>query len=166
MSRKIRRIAYTALTAALVFIVTLLVKLPVPGTNGGYINLGDTVIFFSAYLLGGPLAAISAAIGSALADFIGGAAVYMLATFIIKGLMGLLFGFMAKSKGFPMYIFAGVLCGAVMTAGYAVYEAAVFGFAYAAGALPYNLLQWGGSVAVSIVLFPAAKRLFSTLRID
>jgi uncharacterized membrane protein len=166
MNRKIRRIAYSALMAALIFVVTWLIKLPVPGTNGGYINLGDTVIFFSAYLLGGPLAAISAAVGSMFADFVLGSLIYMPATFVIKGLMGLIFGLMAKNRRLPMYIIASIICGAVMTLGYAVYETAVFGLAYAIGALPYNLLQWGGSIAAAIVLYPAAKRLSNTVLTD
>jgi putative energy coupling factor transporter S component len=166
MSKNIRKITLSAMAAAVVFVVTLLVKFPIPGTNGGYVNLGDTVIFISAYMLGGPIAAVSSAVGSTLADLVGGAAIYMPATFVIKGLMGLIFGLMAKNRHLPTYIIACIVCGGVMTLGYALYETAVFGFPYAIGAVPYNLLQWGGSTAAAIALYPAAKRLSSTTLID
>jgi uncharacterized membrane protein len=167
MNRNIRKITYAAIAAALVFVVTWTIKITVPGTNGGYINLGDTVIYFTAYLLGGPIAAASSAVGSALADLAAGAVVYAPATFVIKGLMGLIFGLMtARKKSFAAYLIAALLGGAIMTAGYALYETAVFGLAYALTSLPYNLLQWAGSVAAALLLFPAARRVYDAVHLD
>jgi uncharacterized membrane protein len=160
MNNKIKKITYSAIAAAIIFIVTWTIKLPVPATSGAYINLGDSMIYLSAYLLGGPIGAIAAAVGSALADTAAGAGVYIPATFVIKGLIGLIFGYMLKKKSFPMYAIACVLGGAVMTAGYALYETAVFGFAYAVVSLPFNLIQWAGSIIVAIVLYPMAARIY------
>jgi uncharacterized membrane protein len=146
------------------FIATWVFKIPIPGTSG-YINLGDSMIYISAYLLG-PVAAAASAIGSALADLAGGYAVYIPATFIIKGLMGLIFALLNKKRSFPRYAVACVTGGAVMTAGYAVFEIFVFGFAYALTSVPYNLAQWGGNAVIAILLYPLVVRVKKDTRFD
>lgn len=163
MNKNLRKITYPAISAAIIFIVTWTLKVPVPATSGAYINLGDAMIYLSAYLLGGPLAGVAAAIGSALADTASGYAAYIPATFVIKGLMGLFFGFMLKKKSLPMYVIACIIGGAIMTAGYALFEITVFGFSYAMISLPYNLIQWAGGSIVAIILYPVALRLRNTV---
>ena len=159
MKTNIQKITITAAFAALIFAVTFIVHIPVPGTAGGYINLGDTAIYLAAFLLGGPLAGAAAAIGSALADLSFAATYYIVPTFFIKGLMGLTAGYLSRSARFSRYTVACVLGGLIMTAGYGLYELAVFGSAYALGSLPFNLIQWVGGTAAAIILFPIAKRL-------
>jgi uncharacterized membrane protein len=161
MSKRIRIITYSAVSAAIIFIATWVFKIPIPGTSG-YINLGDSMIYISAYLLG-PVAAAASAIGSALADLAGGYAVYIPATFIVKGLMGLVFALLSKKRSFAPYIVACVIGGAIMTAGYFVYEICVFGIAYALTSVPYNLAQWGGNVVVAAALYPVAGRVGTAL---
>ncbi len=100
------------------FVVTRIITIPI-GTTGAYINVGDVSIYLIAYLLGGPLAAISAAVGSAVSDLSLGYAVYAPATFIIKGLMALEVGFLVKGTRFWIYVAACVLGGEIMTVGYA-----------------------------------------------
>jgi uncharacterized membrane protein len=165
MSTKIRKLTYTSIAAALIFVVTWGLKVPVPGTSG-YINLGDSMIYISAYLLAGPLGAAAAAIGSALADLAAGYAAYIPATFIIKGLMGLAFGAIAYRKKLAPYIAAAILGGAIMTVGYAVFETAVFGFAYATTSLPWNIGQWVGNVIVAAALYPLLQRVQKVARLD
>jgi uncharacterized membrane protein len=163
MNKTTLKLTYSAVLAALVFIVTFLTRIPVPGLTSAYINLGDTVIFISAYLLGGPVAAAVAAIGSALADLAAGAAVYIPATFIIKGLMGLCAGSVMRTRKAAFYALAVVTGGAIMTGGYFVFEAIFFGLAYALAALPMNLIQWGGSVVIALALLPAISRVYPLL---
>ncbi len=160
-----RKITASAITAAIVFVVTWTVRLPIPATAGGYINCGDVVIYLSAYLLGGPAAAAAAAVGSALADAAAGAAVYIPATFVIKGLMGLLCGFLTEKKKFSGFVLSCAIGGAVMTLGYAAYESVVFGLSYALASLPFNAVQWVGGGVVAVALFPVAKRLAGVIRL-
>ena len=82
MKTNVQKMTTSAATAALIFAITYLVRIPVPGTVGGYINLGDTAIYMAAFLFGGPMAGAAAAIGSALADTAAGAAYYILPTFL------------------------------------------------------------------------------------
>ncbi|SMC87567.1 ECF transporter S component [Papillibacter cinnamivorans] len=154
-----RKITYSAIAAAIVFLVTWIVKLPVPGTSGAYLNFGDVVITMTAFLLGGPAAAASAAVGSCLADIAVGSAVYAVPTFFIKGLMALACGAVSRKKTARGYILSGFVGGAIMTAGYGLFEIFFFGTAYAAVSLPFNLIQWFAGAAAAAVLLPAVRRL-------
>jgi uncharacterized membrane protein len=130
------------------------------------VNFGDAFIYFTAYLLGGPIGAVAAAIGSALTDLTLGYIVYAPATFIIKGLMGLTVGYMAKNNKFWAYTLSCAIAGAIMTVCYALYETAVFGFAVAFTNAPGNLIQWGATFAAALILFPVAKRIKKTAYIE
>ena len=80
-----RGLALTGLFAALTMLLTL-VHIPIPGGAGGYIHLGDAVIFAACIIIGWR-AVPAAAVGSALADLILGYMWYVPATFIIKAVM-------------------------------------------------------------------------------
>ena len=82
-TKRITSLAYGGMMAALVFAATAFFKIPVSVTQG-YIHLGDGFILLGAALLGTPAIA-AAAIGSMLADLLGGYTMYILPTFIIKG---------------------------------------------------------------------------------
>jgi uncharacterized membrane protein len=163
-SRGVRGIALTAVMAAVIFAVTWSVRIPLPFTSGGYLNLGDAVIYCSAFIIGGRRTAAAAAVGSGLADLAAGAVVYILPTAAIKGVMGLVVGAaMARGAGFSRYLTACFIGGAVMTGGYALFEFAYFGSAYALSALPFNAIQWAGGVIVAAVCHPPVLRAASYL---
>jgi len=76
-----REIVFTALMTALVFIATFVPHIPIPL---GYAHLGDAVIFLAALLARRRSALMSACLGSALADLLGGFALWVMPTLIIK----------------------------------------------------------------------------------
>ena len=139
---RLRKTAYAGVLAAFVFVGT---ELHVP-TAIGHVNLGDVVILLSSYILG-PFAAFPAAIGSATADLIGGYAQYVLPTFIIKGLMGLIAGLiLRKGAGdkvsLPRKLIAAVIAEIIMVAGYFVVEAFfMYGVGAAAASIIPNCIQ-------------------------
>lgn len=90
-------IAYCALLLALTFISTIIIVIPMPSLTGAYINFGDIIIFISSSLLGPLGGFIVGSIGSTLADLIY-APLFIPVTFIVKGLEGLI-------SGFIIYIF-------------------------------------------------------------
>ncbi|MDR3344375.1 MAG: ECF transporter S component [Oscillospiraceae bacterium] len=149
----------TALMAALVFAATYLLHIPVPGTQGGYANMGDMVIFLAAVLLGNPWAAFAAALGSGLADFLYGATAYILPTVIIKGLMGFLCAALAKRDKPSLFRLGSFLGGIVMCGGYFLFEMLYFrvgeitGLAYALNALPMNIIQAAANIAAAWLLY-------------
>jgi uncharacterized membrane protein len=153
--------------AAVIFAVTWSIRVPLPFTSGGYLNLGDAVIYASACVIGGRRAAGAAAVGSGLADLAAGAVVYILPTAIIKGAMGLVVGAAAARDGggFPRYLTACVIGAGVMVGGYALFEFAYFGSAYALSALPFNAMQGAGGVIAAAVCRPAVRRAAAYIRL-
>jgi uncharacterized membrane protein len=165
-TRKTIKIAMTGIAAAVIFAVTYFLRIPVPLPGGAYINLGDSAIFFAAYLIGATPAGVAAAVGSGFADLAAGAPLYIPATFIIKGLMGFLFGKIAeKSKSFGRFIAAALLCGVVMVIGYFLYETIVFSGIYAASSIPFNLIQAAGSVLVAAAIYKPAGEIKNKLQL-
>ncbi|MDR1774903.1 MAG: ECF transporter S component [Actinomycetes bacterium] len=156
---RIVKLVHTALFAALIFALTFLVRVPIPLTSGGYVNLGDTAVFLAAALIGGPAAAVAAGVGSALADVAAGYALYAPATLVIKALMGLVCGaLVARRPGVRAFVVAALVAGAVMVVGYALYESALYGVRYALLAAGFNCIQWGASVLCAGLLYPVARR--------
>jgi uncharacterized membrane protein len=76
---------------ALVFLATFTIKFPLPYT-GGYIHLGDSMVFVSGIILGKKRGAFAAGVGSALADIASIFFMWSLPTFIIKAFMAYLIG--------------------------------------------------------------------------
>ncbi|WP_039969331.1 ECF transporter S component [Selenomonas artemidis] len=76
-----REIVFTGLMTALVFIATFVPHIPIPL---GYAHLGDAVIFLLALLVPRRPAIIAACLGSALADLLGGFALWAVPTIVIK----------------------------------------------------------------------------------
>ena len=74
--------------AALVFCGTFFLKVPVPF---GYLHLGDAFVCLAGAVLPTPYAFFAAAIGGGLSDLLGGYPMYLPATFLLKGLMTLLY---------------------------------------------------------------------------
>lgn len=155
----VRKLSLGGLFAALVMLFTYAIKLPTPAT-AGYIHLGDGIIFLCGMMLG-PQTALIAAVGSALADLVGGYFVYILPTFVIKGLMGALAGRARREKVvFNACLFA--CAELVMVCGYFLFEGFAYGWAAAAGAILPNVVQGVAGVVLGTGLCTllAKKELF------
>lgn len=147
MNKTTKKICFTAMFAAMVFGLTML---HVPIGAGGYIHVGDAVIYICALLLGGPWAFVSAAIGAACADLASGYAVYAIPSAIIKLLVAVPF-VLVRKKSEKLFSVRTVVCalasGCITVLGYFCADLIV----YRAGAvadIPANLIQALGSAAV------------------
>ncbi len=88
-----RIVVYSAVFAALVFAATLIsVETP---TTKGYFNLGESMVYTAAILLGPLVGAIAGGLGSAMADVYLGYGHYAPGTLVIKGLEGYIVGLLA-----------------------------------------------------------------------
>ena len=160
-TRKLKtlRLAQSGMLAALVFAATCFFKLPVSVTQG-YIHLGDGIILLGAALLGAP-AVMAAAVGSMLADLLGGYTLYILPTFVIKGAVAWIAvrAFACKRPAWLTALWL-VLAEAVMVAGYFVLEWLVLGYGLAAalGAVFPNIVQGISGVLIAAVLIPLIRR--------
>ena len=154
---KTRQLVITALITALVCAITMFPSVRVLGTEG-YIHLGDAVIFAAVYLVGW-LAIPAAAIGSALADLLGGYVHYAPVTFVIKGGMALIcFVLCGKRKNTGFFVLGSVLGECLMVAGYFLYAIVLYEFPSAVASIPFNLIQAASGIALGTVLYLALKR--------
>ena len=151
-------LVYTALMICLVLLGTILFRIPVPMTQG-YVHLGDTMIFLGVLMLGKRHGSAAAALGSALADILGGFAFWAPWTLIIKYSMafvtGLILEMSARSYEYSnspdrlIKLTAMAAGGILMCAGYLVAETVMYGnFTLAIIGLPWNI----GQVIVGMVL--------------
>ncbi|MBO4459213.1 MAG: ECF transporter S component [Clostridiales bacterium] len=172
------KIAVAGVMAALIFVATQ-IRIPIPT---GYLNLGDVMINICSFILG-PLAAIPAALGSAIADLVAGYPMYIGPTFVIKGLMGLLAGlffsksikqhtrsgehtikdYMRSGKYIALSVAVFIGCELIMVLGYFAFEALpqMYGVAGALGSVPYNLIQAAAGIILSVpvIRIPGVYRL-------
>ena len=119
-----KKLAFTGIFIALVFALTIVVRVPSP--TGGYINIGDAAVLTAGIILGPVYGAIAAGLGSAISDIVAGAAIYAPGTLIIKALMALVVGlFYKKCKSNGRLIVLLILSELIMVAGYFLYDALV-----------------------------------------
>ncbi len=179
----VKKLTMAGVMAALVFVMTYVPKVPVPVT-GGYVHLGDGAIFLAVLLLG-PLGIPAAAIGSGLADILGGYLVYALPTMAIKALVALiawkvykpdsqqLVATVTDSEGKTVWkiwkegswlraVIAFVVAEAAMVLGYFAFESVMYGAAAAWAAVSANCIQGVAGVALGLVchaLYPRMKQI-------
>lgn len=125
---------------------------------GGYVHLGDGAIFLSVLLLG-PLGIPAAAVGSMLSDLIGGYMVYVLPTFLIKGLVALVAWKLCRKDQPLLALLSFLLAEAVMVLGYFLLEWALYGVASAAAAIGPNVVQGIAGVLIGMLCLLITPRL-------
>ena len=165
MEKKInvKQMTLCGVLAALVFVLTYFPKVPVPVT-GGYVHLGDGAIFLAVLLLG-PLGIPAAAIGSGLADLIGGYMLYVIPTVIIKGLVALVGWKLYKKGSWVSAVVAFVLAEAVMVLGYFVFECFTSGAPAAAAAILPNVVQGVAGVVLGLVCVAVTPRMEKMMKL-
>ena len=165
MEKKInvKQMTLCGVLAALVFVLTYFPKVPVPVT-GGYVHLGDGAIFLAALLLG-PLGIPAAAIGSGLADLIGGYMLYVIPPVIIKGLVALVGWKLYKKGSWVSAVVAFVLAEAVMVLGYFVFECFTSGAPAAAAAILPNVVQGVAGVVLGLICVAVTPRMEKMMKL-
>jgi uncharacterized membrane protein len=149
---KTKKIVFSGVLAAFVFIATVVVKIEIPG--GGYFNLGDTTVIISGVILGPLFSFFAAAIGSMLADLCLGYAIYAPASFLIKGIMALVVALMyGKNKRIFMSCAGAFISEIIMVCGYFLYEIILTNnTGTALLGIPGNLTQGAVCFVASILL--------------
>lgn len=186
MTKNTKQLIYAALMAAFTCVATMIIKIQTP--TFGYIHLGDGLVLLSGIVLGPFTGALSAGIGSMLADIFSGYISWAPATFIIKaftaGIMGILFHRLKHGKhlcqkksaygGSSICVVAGGLAGeTIMVIGYFLYETALAAFSsggfttaalYAgavssASGIPFNIIQGITGIVIALVLLPVLLKI-------
>ncbi|MFA6865983.1 MAG: ECF transporter S component [Clostridia bacterium] len=153
-----RKLVYIAVLSALAIAMTIVI--PIPIGNNGYVNIGDSVIFLAAYILG-PIGGLIVGAMTFLADIILGYAFYAPATLIIKGIEGLVLGLgfvlLKKIKNrvveMVLALFVIMFAGCLMMLGYFFADIILLNNVAAAaiGIVP-NTIQASISTGISFVL--------------
>lgn len=158
----IRSLTLTALFMALNCVATMVIHIP---TVAGYVNLGDGMVLLGTCFLGPLYGFAAGGVGPMLADLLMGYTAYMPATFLVKGILAVLFaGVLGRfsRRNEPriwMLILAGVISEAWMVLGYWMYDAWLLGNpAAATGGIPGNAAQGLAGVVVCTVLYSVLCR--------
>ncbi len=159
--KNIVRISVAAVFAALICVMTgFICRIPW-GVNGGYIHLGDALIFLAASVLPTPFAMCAAGIGGGLADILCGAPVWAPFTVVIKALMALVITNKSEKIVSKRNMISLVPCAAISIVGYfigAVVISLISGSRFdaawggAAAAILGNVIQAVGSSIVYFIL--------------
>ncbi len=161
----INKLVSAALMAAMTCVATIAIAIPSP--VGGFIHPGDGFVIMSGIILGPFFGGLAAGIGSMIADLILGYSAYAAATLIIKCLAAItavciyrIFNKNRKLKLIPV-LAASVLGGALITLGYFIFESTVLGFGFATAAIniPFNLIQNGFGIIISVLLYPLLRKI-------
>lgn len=131
----------TALFMAMVVVLSMsALSIPVPG---GHLYFNDVVIDTAAML----------------SDLIGGYMVYVLPTFLIKGLVALVAWKLCRKDQPLLALLSFLLAEAVMVLGYFLLEWALYGIASAAAAIGPNVVQGIAGVLIGMLCLLITPRL-------
>lgn len=176
-----RELVLTALMIAIVYLAGSIIRIP---SIGGFVHIGDCMVFLSVILLGKKRGALASAIGMLLVDVLSGYYFWAPFTFIIKGVMAYIAGsiieYIDNKKGNTQfkaeYIFAFIIAGIFMIIGYFIAGTILAGFftdkigiikglAFAAKDIMGNIIQVTTGIVIAMPLSTciviAKKRVFN-----
>ncbi|WP_283679895.1 ECF transporter S component [Lentilactobacillus sp. Marseille-Q4993] len=156
-----KNMVLAAVLTALTVAISRVFLIPVPMTHGN-INLCDAGIFLAAFMLGSRYGGFVGAASGFLLDLISGYGQYMVFSFIVHGLEGLIAGKIAgvnEIKGTSKVI-AMVVGVIIMVAGYFVTDSLLYNVGAGVAGLLTNTIQGiVGAVVAWVVFEVMGKRL-------
>jgi uncharacterized membrane protein len=162
-----RTLVFGALGVALMWVVTAFLQVPMFGSGGGYVHLGDTVLFVFAAVGGPVIGAMTGGVGGLLADLYLGYPVYAVFTLVIKAVQGLVVGLMvAKSKRVGVYIGSLAIAGTWMVVGYFLTELVVYSWEVAIVGIIGNTIQIVVNMMLAVIVYPSIRRLHNANAIE
>ncbi len=154
---KLRKWITAALMAALTCFATYIIRIPSPT---GYIHPGDAFVILSGIILGPIYGALSAGVGSMLADLLAAYPQFAVATFIIKALTALVCALVYRriKKKILSVVIAGILGGIIVTTGYFTVEYFMYDIGGALSGIPLNAVQNLFGIILSTMIYPLLIR--------
>jgi len=164
------KLAIAAVLAALVCIATIIFTISIPATSG-YFNLGETVVYVAALLFGSYVSGLAGGVGASIADMLV-AAQFAPGTLVIKGIEGMIVGFLNRwmtvhtAKPSLSATIAVIVGGLEMIAGYFLYEHLVLNYpiADAIVEIPFNVVQMLVGLIVAVPVASIVLRIFPQLK--
>lgn len=164
-SNRVKDIVITGLLIALVFIATTFINFRSPVSVGGLIHLGNTMLFMSAIVFGKNKGAIAGAFGMGLFDVMSGWMIWAPFTFVVRGVMGYIIGYIANTKGrngtsLFWNMVAIIIAGMWMLIGYYATEVILYGhYLLPIKSIPGNIVQIVIGIIVGLPLTSVIKRI-------
>ena len=160
IQNKVLRLVLLAMFTAAIAVTTAYVSIPTG--MGGYIHLGDGIIFMGVMLLG-PAGAIAAGVGSALADVLCAYTIFAPGSFLVKAAMGVIVGIFYRRKGgvfsYIINIVLFILAEMIMVVGYFGYECIIWDFHAALAEVPANAIQACAGIIIGAASAPLVKKI-------
>lgn len=151
-SESTKNLTTASLFTALILIATYF-HTPMPNANGGYIHVGDAIIYLSASMLPTGYSILAASVGGALCDIISGYSIYALPTLIIKALLCVCFTSKQSTLLSKRNCFASVIGLPITVIGYYIAEAFLYNnFVAPLASITGNVVQSVGSIVIYIVI--------------
>lgn len=160
-----RNVMTAGMLAAMVCVATTFLHIPIVG--GGYVHLGDAIIYLAAALLPTPYAVAAAAVGAGLADVLV-APIWAPFTVVIKAVMALTFTAEKEKMLCRRNGWAVLVAGVIGVVGYYVAEVAILWLSggelaavavAALAAVPFNALQEVAGGVAFLLLAVALDRM-------
>lgn len=167
-----KNIVLAGMLAAMVCVATTFLHIPIVG--GGYVHLGDAIIYLAAALLPTPYAIAAASVGAGLADLLV-APMWAPFTVVIKTVMALTFTAKKEKMLCRRNGWAVLIAGAVGVVGYYVAEVAILWLSggelaavavAALAAIPFNALQEVAGGVAFLLLAAALDRMTLKKRLN
>lgn len=159
MDQSLKRITKIAMMAAIIFVCTYTFKVPITIT-GGYTHLGDCAIFVGVMILGRKDGTLAAAIGAALSDLLGGFLIWVIPTFVIKGIMAFVMGTMVE-KVMPEkkgnWLIGAILGGICQIIGYQLVKVVLISPAAALATIPTITTQTVAGIVIGAVVITVLR---------
>lgn len=161
--KSLLRTTNTAIFTAIILLSTMLIKFST-GLGEGYIHFGDCFIYLSACILPFPYCLVAGALGGALADVLGGYAVWAIPTTIIKILIALPFMFACRKNKTPKMLnikvaLMTIISGAISILGYFIAECILYSVASATLSIIGNTIQAVASGILFIIIAGALDKM-------
>jgi len=153
-----RKLTYIALLTAISSLSVMFLR--VPNGVGGIIHPGDSIIYLTSIFFGPWAGAFVGGVGHSLANLIAGPQVFAPWTFVIKGIMGIVFGIIVRRnpKGAKLWI-ALLTCTAILVAAYFVANLVIFDFGVAVASILPLSIQGVAGIIVTIALLPIVNKI-------
>lgn len=162
---KTKDMVEAALLTALVFVATSFINIRLPiAANGGLVHLGSAMLVIAAVVFGKEKGAIAGALGMAIFDLSSGWALWAPFTFVIRGIMGYILGAIVYSENrngenIIINIFAVILSGGWMIAGYYLAEVMLYGNLLApVASIPGDITQIVMALIIGIPMSKILKK--------
>ena len=161
--KSLLKITYTAIFTAIIMLCTMLIKFST-GLGEGYIHFGDCFIYLTACVLPFPYCLVASAIGGALADILGGYAVWAIPTAIIKILIALPFmvacrkNKTAKILNIKVALMT-IISGVISIIGYFIAECILYSIESATLSILGNTIQAVSSGILFIIVATALDKM-------